>query len=69
MHRYEPSGRIGRGTYGEVWRATDVQTNRIVALKRIKLLDVDEGIPGTALREVSWLVGLHHNLRNLHLLP
>ena len=46
---------IGEGTYGVVYKAKDTVTNEIVALKQIRLENEDEGIPSTAMREISIL--------------
>jgi len=43
-----------------VYKALDKQTDEIVALKRIRLEVEDEGIPSTALREISLLRELSH---------
>ena len=43
------------GTYGVVYKARDVNTNQIVALKKIRLEAEDEGVPSTAIREISLL--------------
>lgn len=43
------------GTYGVVYKARDVTTNQIVALKKIRLEAEDEGVPSTAIREISLL--------------
>jgi len=43
------------GTYGVVYKAKDVTTNQIVALKKIRLEAEDEGVPSTAIREISLL--------------
>jgi cyclin-dependent kinase len=43
------------GTYGVVYKARDVGTNEIVALKKIRLEAEDEGVPSTAIREISLL--------------
>jgi serine/threonine protein kinase len=51
---------VGEGTYGEVFKARCQKTDRIVALKRIKLDGEDEGIPSTAIREISVLQELQH---------
>lgn len=53
--RYEKIDKVGEGTYGEVYRAKDIHKNEIVALKKIKLENEDEGVPSTALREISIL--------------
>jgi serine/threonine protein kinase len=43
------------GTYGVVYKAKDLRTNTIVALKKIRLEAEDEGVPSTAIREISLL--------------
>lgn len=43
-----------------MYKALDKQTEEIVALKRIRLEVEDEGIPSTALREISLLRELSH---------
>lgn len=62
MERYEKIDKngIGEGTYGVVYKAKDRKTGDVVALKRIRLELEDEGIPSTALREVSLLKSLKH---------
>jgi len=52
---------LGEGTYGVVYKARDKTTDEIVALKRIRLEVEDEGIPSTALREISLLRELRHD--------
>lgn len=51
---------LGEGTYGEVYKVQDKVTNEILAMKRMKLHDEEEGIPSTAIREVSILKELPH---------
>lgn len=51
---------VGEGTYGVVYRAKERATGEIVALKKIRLEVEDEGIPSTALREISLLKELRH---------
>ena len=52
--------KLGKGTYGSVYKAQKRDTNEIFAIKKIKL-DVDtEGIPSTALREISILKAINH---------
>ncbi|CAG8626793.1 16411_t:CDS:2, partial [Acaulospora colombiana] len=42
-------------TYGVVYKAKDKTTGRIVALKKIRLEEGEEGIPPTSIREISLL--------------
>jgi serine/threonine protein kinase len=62
--KYEKMERLGEGTYGVVFRAKDTSNNSIVALKKIKLENEDEGVPSTAMREISILKELqpHPNI-------
>ena len=63
MERYqriEKGGSIGEGTYGVVYKSLDLKTKKVVALKRIRLETEDDGIPSTALREISVLRELEH---------
>jgi cyclin-dependent kinase len=47
---------LSLGTYGVVYKAKDLKNgNRIVALKKIRLEAEDEGVPSTAIREISLL--------------
>lgn len=55
MDRYAKIEKVGEGTYGVVYKARDVTTNQIVALKKIRLEAEDEGVPSTAIREISLL--------------
>ncbi|KAF2670449.1 Pkinase-domain-containing protein [Microthyrium microscopicum] len=57
MENYEKLEKIGEGTYGVVYKARDLSTKdrRIVALKKIRLEAEDEGVPSTAIREISLL--------------
>ena len=59
MERYQkiekPGKLLGEGTYGQVYKAKDLHTGAIVALKRIKMEQEDEGVSPTALREIALL--------------
>lgn len=58
---YTVKEKIGEGTYGVVYKAEDnLHNNRLVALKKIRLESEEEGIPSTAIREVSILRELKH---------
>jgi serine/threonine protein kinase len=43
-----------------VYRCKDVVTGDIVALKKIRLEKEDDGVPSTAIREISLLKGIKH---------
>jgi cyclin-dependent kinase len=60
MERYQKMDKIGEGTYGVVYKAKDRVSGEIVALKKIRLEAEDEGIPSTAIREISLLKELQH---------
>ena len=47
--------KIGEGTYGVVYKAKDRVTGEIIALKKIRLDTESEGVPSTAMREISLL--------------
>ena len=53
--RYQRIEKVGEGTYGVVYKAKDLSTNEIVALKKIRMEHEDEGVPSTAIREISLL--------------
>jgi len=66
LERYVRIEKIGEGTYGVVYKARDQKTHQIVALKKIRLETEDEGVPSTAIREISLLRELrHHNVVRL----
>ena len=61
MHKYRKTEKsLGEGTYGVVYKAQNVETGVTVAMKKIRLEVEDEGIPSTALREISVLKTLDH---------
>jgi serine/threonine protein kinase len=64
MDNFERLESIGEGTYGVVYRARDRNSKEIVAIKKIKLENEDEGVPSTAMREISILKELkpHPNI-------
>ncbi|XP_054801195.1 cell division control protein 2 homolog isoform X3 [Prosopis cineraria] len=60
MEQYEKVEKIGEGTYGVVYKARDRVTNQTIALKKIRLEQEDEGVPSTAIREISLLKEMQH---------
>eukprot|EP00760_Papus_ankaliazontas_P031866 PhM_4_TR550/c0_g1_i1/m.3118/K04563/CDC28, CDC2; cyclin-dependent kinase len=58
--QYVKIDRIGEGAYGIVHKARDRNTGEFVALKRIRLDNEEEGVPCTAIREISLLKELKH---------
>jgi len=60
MEKYSKIDKLGEGTYGIVYKAKNRETGEIVALKRIRLESEDEGVPCTAIREISLLKELDH---------
>lgn len=62
------------GTYGVVYKGRHKATGQVVAMKKIRLESEEEGVPSTAVREVSLLQELKHpnvvryGINYLHLL-
>lgn len=48
------------GTYGVVFKARNKKTGQLAAIKKIRMENEDEGIPSTAIREISLLKELKH---------
>ncbi|KAK9321992.1 kinase-like domain-containing protein [Lipomyces orientalis] len=57
---YEEQGKLGEGTFGEVYKARHRRTGRLVALKKILMHNEKEGFPITAIREIRILKQLSH---------
>lgn len=67
MDKYQKIEKLGEGTYGIVYKAQNRETSEFVALKRIRLDNEEEGVPCTAIREISLLKELKHsNIVRLH---
>ncbi|KAI3396888.1 hypothetical protein diail_11592 [Diaporthe ilicicola] len=61
MDNFQKLEKLGEGTYGVVYKARDLANgSRIVALKKIRLEAEDEGVPSTAIREISLLKEMRH---------
>ncbi|KAG8885446.1 kinase subunit of RNA polymerase II carboxy-terminal domain kinase I [Tulasnella sp. 331] len=64
---YQLVNQVGEGTFGKVYKARNVVTGALVALKRIKVEAEKDGFPVTALREIKLLQSLSHpNVIYLH---
>ena len=57
---YEKHEKLGEGSYGVVYRATDIRDGSMVALKILKLETLEDGVPSTLLREISILKNCTH---------
>lgn len=55
VKKYEKIFKIGKGTFGEVFRARHTRTGKEVALKKILMDNEQEGFPITAIREIKLL--------------
>jgi cyclin-dependent kinase len=60
MDKYQKIEKLGEGTYGIVYKAQNRATQMVVALKRIRIDSEEEGVPCTAIREISLLKELKH---------
>lgn len=64
---FEMMEKLGEGTYGQVYKAMHKPTQQVYALKRIKIVYEEEGVPSTAIREISLLKECDHpNVIRLH---
>uniref|UniRef100_A0A671F663 Protein kinase domain-containing protein n=1 Tax=Rhinolophus ferrumequinum TaxID=59479 RepID=A0A671F663_RHIFE len=61
MDQYCILGRIGEGAHGIVFKAKHVETGEIVALKKVALRRLEDGIPNQALREIKALQEMEDN--------
>ncbi|CAD5226945.1 unnamed protein product [Bursaphelenchus xylophilus] len=52
--------KIGEGTYGVVYKAQSLRYKNLVAMKKIRLENDEEGVPPTSIREISMLIELRH---------
>jgi len=60
LDKYQKLEKLGEGTYGVVYKALNRETNEFVAIKKIRLEKEDDGVPSTAIREISLLKNLKH---------
>eukprot|EP01084_Bolivina_argentea_P157693 274776_1 len=60
ISKYRRIAKIGSGTYGSVYKAENMETKAIVAIKKIYIDEDDEGLPSTAIREIGILKSMDH---------
>lgn len=60
MDNYSILGRIGEGAHGIVFKAKQIQSGEVVALKKVALRKLEDGMPNTALREIKALQQIEH---------
>ncbi|KAJ6655296.1 hypothetical protein lerEdw1_005488 [Lerista edwardsae] len=61
MEQYSILGRIGEGAHGIVFKAKNIETGETVALKKVALRKLEDGIPNQALREIKALQEIEEN--------
>ncbi|XP_056278173.1 cyclin-dependent kinase 20 isoform X2 [Pseudoliparis swirei] len=61
MDQYNILGRIGEGAHGIVFKAKHIETGETVALKKVALRRLEDGIPNQALREIKALQEIEDN--------
>jgi len=67
MENYRIEGKIGEGAHGVVLKAKTVSTGTTVALKKVMIRRLEDGIPTNALREIKALqeIDVHENIVTL----
>jgi len=60
LSRFDMHGMVGEGTYGKVYKVVDKQSRQPYALKKIPIQYDEEGVPSTAIREVSLVRECNH---------
>lgn len=60
VDNFEKLNHIEEGSYGWVSRAKEVATGEIVALKKLKMENANDGFPVTGLREIQTLMASRH---------
>lgn len=60
--RFKIDGKLGEGSYGEVFKAIDLEKQKQVVMKRVKMPGSLQscGIPPTTLREIAILIEINH---------
>lgn len=52
---YQELSQIGDGAYGTVYKAKDVSSGQVVALKKVRVSLTEDGLPTSTLREIAGL--------------
>lgn len=60
VDNFEKLNHIEEGSYGWVSRARETATGDVVALKKLKMDNANDGFPVTGLREIQTLMGSRH---------
>ena len=60
VNNFEKLNHIEEGSYGWVSRAKETTTGEIVALKKLKMDNANDGFPVTGLREIQTLIASRH---------
>lgn len=61
VDNFEKLNHIEEGSYGWVSRAKEMATGEIVALKKLKMDNANDGFPVTGLREIQTLMASRHS--------
>ncbi|XP_059628460.1 cell division control protein 2 homolog [Cornus florida] len=61
MEKYEKLEKIGAGGFALVFKAFHRETKETVALKKINIFDIFEGVSSSTIREISLLRGMEHS--------
>lgn len=60
VDNFEKLNHIEEGSYGWVSRAKEIATGEVVALKKLKMENANDGFPVTGLREIQTLMASRH---------
>lgn len=60
METFTITGRIGEGAYGVVLSGIEKETGRHIALKKVLIKRIEDGIPVSIIREIKSLQELSH---------
>ena len=65
--QYDLKGKVGKGTFGEVWKAVARSTGQVVAIKEIKQQKGRDGVDQSAIDEIRLMQETRHpNILALH---